>query len=192
MRKILFTVLFFGNHLFACECPSLEKINKTDCERYDVIFMGTVDSVSACNGKAQAWFSVASIFKGEIFQQTSVQFDCSSDCMMSFESNERWIIYAKYYSYGKIETDLCSHSRKFAKDKKQDFYSEHSGLSFEDELKFLTDNFGWGGKLHKKTDNNKLHRENIQPSATGKMILVIVSMFALILFYFLANKFWKS
>ena len=192
MKKIYFVILFFSKGLSACECPPLAKLSKTDVEKYDVVFMGMVDSVSACHDNAEAWFRVKFLFRGNIFQEMPVRFDCSSDCMMSFEKGEHWIIYGNYYSYGSVETNLCSHTRKYIEDKAKDFYMESSKISFEEELIFLTNNYGNKEIISAKIPNSDLPRVNIQPGTVQKMILVIVSIFTLLFFYFLVNKFWKN
>ena len=108
-----------------------------------------------------------------------------------FRIDER-IVYAKYFSYGNLETKFCSRSRKFISENNKDYYTETTGMSFKEELRLLTDFFGWKEISEHTNQQMSFNHVNIQPSATGKIILVAISMLTLILFYFFANKFWKK
>ena len=135
--KSLFTfflvvVSFFA---FACECPPIEPASKKICEQYDVIFYGKVDSIIPCGteGIGTAYFSIISLYKGSAEQHVSVDYDCTSSCMMSFAKGEEWIIYSVYQHFDLLTVSLCSHSRKKITDGSADFYEAASQRTFSAE-----------------------------------------------------------
>jgi hypothetical protein len=150
MKKIC--ILFFSFLSFlgnACECPALEAISKNAFEKYDVIFYGKIDSIIPCSnsGIGTAFFSVINLYKGVAEQHVSVDYDCTSSCMMSFSKNEEWIIYCVYQRFDLLTVDLCSHSRKKISDGSEDFYLVASGKSFEEENEFLKKSSG-SNRIH--------------------------------------------
>src|SRR4051812_34424948 len=102
MRKHLFIFLLFSSSLLsACECPPLSPVTKELCDHYDVIFFGRIDSVALCDtkGNAVAFFTIVELYKGNSEKRIKINFDCSSECLMSFAKNEEWLIYANYRKF---------------------------------------------------------------------------------------------
>ena len=91
----LLLFLLSGNRAEACKCSDHLSLDKAQCDLYDVIFTGKLDSVSVCHsGYATGYFSVQSLYKGKCYEQVSVRFDCESDCQMSLLKDEQWLVYA--------------------------------------------------------------------------------------------------
>jgi hypothetical protein len=185
--------VFFPARLAACDCPPLPSMSKTMTDEYDAIFYGKIDSVSACNteGIATAFFSIAELYKGAVPKHVKVTFECNSDCMMSFAPGEEWIMYTKFLRFDVLKASLCEHSRKRFSDRSNDIYFITSQRSFEDEQKAL--NKILGQKSFKAEDDfNETHAElrphNEQPSAMNKLWLLLVSLAAMLVVYYFANK----
>jgi hypothetical protein len=185
MRKLLFIFLSFVSYILpACECPPLAPISKELCENYNVIFFGKIDSVAPCDtkGKAIAFFSIAELYKGNSEKTVKIHFECSSECLMSFAKNEEWIIYAKYEKFDQLKAEFCEHSRKKFADDTQDIYRMASQRSFEEEETFLAKTLGLQQLLQANDLNRKqdeMGPRNEQPSGTGKLILLLISLAAM-------------
>jgi hypothetical protein len=198
MKKIL-TILFcfVAVYIKACECPPIEPINKVLADKYDVIFYGKVDSIVPCGTKGigTAYFSIINLYKGHAEQHISVDYDCTSSCMMSFSKNEEWIIYAVYQRFDLLTVDLCSHSRKRNSANETDHYQVSSGRSFEEENNFLKKILGLQvfsshNELNDKQKDFKPH--NDQPSALNKLALLIVSLLVMMIIYIISKKLFKN
>jgi|SRR6218665_2269401 len=198
MKKCLF--LFFillSNFVFSCDCPPLEVITKKGTEKYDVIFYGKVDSIIPCNtqGIGTAYFTIGSLYKGAAEQHVSVDYDCTSACMMSFAKNEEWLIYGIYQRFDLITVELCGHSRKKITDGTTDFYAVAAQRTFDEENKFLQDALGIQpyGKHNDLNDQQKeLKPHNDQPSDLGKLWLLLISLAAMGIVYIVSKKFFKN
>lgn len=194
MKKYILFLLFFVPFCSAaCICVPLVPVTKEHCEKYDVIFYGTVDSISTCNDKdrAIAYFTIKALFKGKVQKSVEVFYDCNTECLMSFSGDEAWLIYAKYSKFDKLEVSICEHSRKKAAAGAEDYYVLDAKRTFEEELKFLEDNFS----IQEATDlivvNNagtEAGRHNDQPSNTGKIILLSISLLAMGLVYYITRR----
>ena len=198
MKKILFLFLFFISKTgFSCECSSLQPISKDLCKPYDVIFYGKVDSISSnkVGGTGTAYFAVKNLFKGAVEEHIAVDYDRASDCLMSFEKNEEWIIYGIYQRFDLVTVDICSHSRKKANPGTADMYQAQSGKSFEEENEFLKTELG----VHSFAIHNNLNDQetamgprNEQPSAMNKLWLLLVSLGAMIVVFIVSKKYKKN
>jgi hypothetical protein len=198
MKKLilLFFLLaaFFSN---ACECPPVEPISKKSAEVYDVIFYGKVDSIIPCGttGIGTAYFTIINLYKGAAEQHVSVDYDCTSACMMSFSKNDEWIVYAIYQRFNLMTVDICSHSRKRITDSSQDFYQIASHRSFEEENNFLKTTLGIQSySSHNELNNQQkdLKPHNDQPSAIDKLWLLLISCAAMIIIYIVSKKYFKN
>jgi hypothetical protein len=194
MKKLLLSFLLLTSCFsFACECPPLAPMSSIIAKVYDVIFFGSIDSVSACDpkGNATACFTIIELYKGNVVKHVPVNFDCASECLMSFAKGEQWLVYAKYEKFDFLKVTLCDHSRKKFMDTTQDVYQFAAGRTFEDEKLFLNKTFGLQQFIQENSLNkqqNEVGPKNQQPSAWGKLILLLVSLSAMGLVYFFTRK----
>jgi hypothetical protein len=192
MKKyLLFILTLQSAWLMACECPSLEPISKELAARYEVIFIGKVDSVALpTDGISSVYFTIDELYKGHTGKQVSINFDGVTSCMMSFAKNEVWIIYANYQRFDVISVNLCSHSRKQMHNA-PDFYADAAQRTFEQEQQFLKTTLGVQPFIEKETWNKEqqdLKPRNEQPSAMNKLMLLFISCGVMILIYILTRK----
>ena len=195
MKKcLLLFLIFLSSSSFACECSQLVPISMDLCQNYDVVFYGRIDSVSICDNKSEraiAYFTIEELYKGEVKKHVKINFDCSSECMMSFAGEEEWIIYAKYTKFDHLVVSICEHSRKkFAKGV-EDLYFLDSKRTFDEELKFLKSTLGIQATTEPIVINNAetgTGRHNTQPTGWGKVILLLVSLVVMIVVYILTRK----
>ncbi len=195
MKKYFLFFLFsvFSVYLFSCECPALEPISKEGCKSYNVIFYGKVDSVGSCNEKgiSTAYFTIKELYKGAVSQNIKVNFDCASECMMSFTKGEEWIIYGSYEKFDLLTVKLYEHSRKYFTDEKDDFYFITSKRKFEEEKVFLRTELGIQSFIVQNdlNEQQKIFKpHNDQPSDTTKFWLLFTSLSTMILILYFTRK----
>lgn len=195
MKTILISLFIFISSIgFACECNSLSPISKELSKNYDVIFYGIVDSVGACNNdteRAIAYFTITELYKGNAGNQVKINFDCSSECLMSFAADEEWIIYAKYSKFDFLNVSICDHNRKKFNVGEEDIYLIDSKRTFEKELEFLKTTFAVKETEEPIVVNNTVAdvgRHNEQPTSFGKMLLLLISVLAMVVVYFVTRK----
>lgn len=194
MKKISLLLLFvFSKTILACECPTLQPISKELCSNYNVIFLGKVDSVSSANEKDinTAYFTINELYKGNIQQQVKVNFDAASECMMSFQKNDEWLMYCVFERFDELNADMCGHSRKLFPDALQDYYQLAALRTFEEEKEYLKlilsiQPFAQNDELNQQQVDFRPH--NDQPSGTNKLLLLLVSLAAMLIVYFLTRK----
>ena len=194
MKKFfLFLSLLISFYSSACECKDFVPITKELCSDYDVIFYGTVDSVSACDKKgfSIAYFTITELYKGNVKKQVQINFDCNTECMMSFAEGEEWIIYALYQKFDHLNVSICGHSRKKFDDETLDIYSANAKRSFGKEEEFLKTAFGNQDFIEENDLNNqqdKVGPRNEQPSNWGKLTLLLFSVLAMGIVYYITRK----
>lgn len=191
MKKLLLIVLLLAvsGWIRACDCPP-EAVNETTMRSYDFIFSGKVLAVSGCDKDAQVTFEIQQLYKGKSYATSSVQFDCLSDCQMSFVPGEEWIIYSDYVLYGQGQVKFCSLSRKKIADAKEDFYNISHGMDFESEKQMLLNIFG-EQKLNVKDPKQEQHHQLIHPEGMQIVWYLAAGLAGLAAFYFLGKKFLK-
>lgn len=177
----------------ACECPPLKPISTELCRNYNVIFYGTVDSISACgkDGISTVFFSIIELYKGAVSKNVKIDFDCASPCLMSFEKGEEWLIYSSYPAFDKLTVNLCEHSRKYIADASKDFYTITSQRSFMDEKQFLFKELGIQSFVVKNDLNDQqkmLKPHNEQPSGLNKLFLLLISVAVMGVVFFVAKR----
>jgi hypothetical protein len=177
---------------WACECDSLQPLSLESLKNYELIFVGHVSSITSCDeaGKARVLFLVDTLFRGKAFVGTEVQFDCSTSCAMSFAPEERWLIYSKYAKYGLAEVHLCSHSRKQAPQSKDDYAIFTQGNTFEESLKWLSENCGVQ-ILNAEADFNQPSRELVHPDQQQSIWLIVGGLVTAIILYFTIKRFLR-
>ncbi len=194
MRAFLLSfIIFISATSFACQCKTFIPITKELCKEYDVVFLGKIDSVSICNqrGFSIAYFTIAELYKGNVKKQVEINFDCNTECMMSFAEGEEWLIYSVYEKFNHLNASLCGHSRKKFADEMLDIYSANAQRTFDKEIFFLkatlgAQNFIQENNLNKQQDQVGPHNE--QPSAWGKLTLLLVSLFVMGIVYYFTRK----
>ncbi len=190
MKKKLLTLLLphFLTFSFACECPPLEPFSVKQCEEYETIFYGRVDSTSISGEKCIAYFNISELYKGVSEQQAKIYFDCTSSCQMNFAKNELWIIYAEYKRFGEPKVSFCSRSRKYFPSSTEDYYEATHKLKFIEELELLQKNIGVKQINKSITSNEAAQRELIKPGGMNMLWLLVCSMGVLLLIYFILKK----
>lgn len=192
MKKIIiiFLILFcFSIKTNACQCP-LTQLSKAECSKYELIFRGKVISVATCKDKpGVALFEIDDLYKGNLPKQFQMLFTCDDPCSSEFKVGEEWIIYTSFKQINNGLMDWCSRSRRFIKNEKEDFYAATYGNSYNDEVKFLQDSLGLH-RLMKEQPVNMQHRNQL-PTNNQSILILISSILAIFLFYFLFNKFFK-
>lgn len=184
----LFSLLTYFTS-YACQCPQTS-LSLAECKKYEIIFRGRVDSVKKCNNNfGVAYFTIDELYKGNATKQFRVLFECGQPCSLDFMAGEEWIIYTRYKQIDNAMMDWCSRSRKFFKVEKQDYYTVNYGNDYDDEVTFLRSNLGMHRVVAEK--KNSTEGRNERPSTTGTIILLLCSLSAVILFYWLFNKFFK-
>jgi hypothetical protein len=186
---VVFALLIIGKS-YSCQCPETS-LSISECDKYEIIFKGKIISVKTCeNSFGEAIFEVEELYKGNATKNFKVLFTCGGSCDMKFSPKEEWIIYSRYKQINNALMDWCSRSRKWFKIDKQDFYATNFGNSYEEEIKFLRSNLGTHRLVAEA--NNSTEGRNIRPSATQTIILLLSSIAAIFLFYWLFNRAFKA
>jgi hypothetical protein len=173
----------------ACQCP-LSQLGLEECNKYEIIFKGKIVNVKECGNKpGEATFEIEELYKGNATKEFKVLFECNVVCAQKFLVGEEWIIYSRYKQINNAIMDWCSRSRKYFRNDKEDFYATTYGNDYYDEVKFLKENLG----VHRLLAENKTQsgNRNKMPDVTDTIIILLSSIGAIILFYFLFNKFFR-
>jgi hypothetical protein len=173
----------------ACQCP-LTQLGLEECNKYEIIFKGKIISVVECGSKpGEAIFEIEELYKGNATKEFKVLFECKGECAQKFLVGEEWIIYSRYKQINNAMMDWCSRSRKYFRNDKEDFYATTYGNDYYDEVKFLRENLG----LHRLLAEDKTQSENRnkKPDISETVLILVCSLLAIILFYFLFNKFFR-
>jgi hypothetical protein len=190
-KLFLFTFFFsvFTSGSKACQCP-LTRLSTEECDKYEIIFKGKILSVVDCGHKfGEAVFEVEELYKGNATKEFKVLFECNVECAQKFNSGEEWIIYSRYKQLDNAKMDWCSRSRKFFKIDKEDFYTVTYGNDYYDEVKFLRENLG----IHRLLVQEKSQKGNRNqiPNPNQTIVILICSLAAIVLFYYLFNRFFR-
>lgn len=189
--KKLFVILFIltAKSIFACQCPVTELSDK-ETGKYDLIFKGKVQSVKLNKEQSHAIFLIEELYKGNTSSTFKVLFNDLDYCKQEFRAGDEWIIYINYHQIDNAKMDFCSRSRKFFKVAKEDFYSVTTGISYEEELRFLQTKLG----LHKllKDNPNKVENRNIIPSSNQFILIIVCSIVGVLMIYVIVNKLFKK
>jgi hypothetical protein len=185
-------ILFFTPAVRGCDCPDAKPITKEYIEQnYQVVFYGKVISMGDHDGKFYVKFEVMTPYIGKLPHQVEIT-DPNSDCSLGFGEGQEWLIYAKYWQFGKAGTDMCTPSRKFFVNDKDDFNRTVRGTTLMEDREFLEKNFGVQPFLVKSREEELLsQRELEKPKGYGMVWLVLTGTACLALFYYLFNKFFK-
>ncbi len=195
----IFLTCFFlpGLKVQACQCPPTS-LSIQECDKYEIIFRGKIISVKNCDHRfGEAMFELDELFKGNATKTFKVLFDCNEECAQTLLPGEEWIIYSRYKQIDNAKLDWCSRSRKHFDNERQDFYAVNYGNDYLDELRFLRDNLG----AHRFLKDKKEVLSNEQGDETGNrnklpannefVIMLLISLGAIVLFYWLFNRFFR-
>jgi hypothetical protein len=189
MKQLILTLFIFAAKLtFACQCP-LSTLNEKELFKYEIIFKGKIRSIELNKENSQAIFTVSDLYKGMLADNFKILFNDADPCKLELRVGDEWIIYSNYYQIDNAKLDFCSRSRRYIKNIKEDYFTETTGISYDEELRYLQQNLG----LHKlmKKNPNIVENRNIIPDQTQFVVILICSMLCLILFYWLFGKFFK-
>lgn len=195
MKKALFFLSFLLSSftVLACDCAPLQKLSKEQSDKYNLIFTGRVDSVSACIGdKSTVYFTIHQLFKGESTRNITVNIDCVSSCRVRMQAGENWLIYAAYEKYGDLRVGFCGRSRKYAANINEDESLARTGMSYDEELKFIVNNYGVQQLESKEKEViQPLERELVKPQGMQIVWLLAGSLAGMLIIWFLLKKFTK-
>ncbi len=191
MKHTLIILLFIitSKISFACQCP-LTNLNEKEIAKYEIIFKGSIKSIKLNKTKSEAICIVSELYKGVIAQDFKLFFDDEDPCKLQLRVGEEWIIYANYYQVDNAKLDYCSRSRYYIKNINEDFFTETTGISYDEELRYLQSKLG----LHKllKENPNKVQNRNIIPNTNQLIITLLCSILGVIGFYLIVNKLFKK
>jgi hypothetical protein len=152
--------------------------------------MGKVINTKTCDNKpGTAVFEVLELYKGNAEKTFNMLFDCEGTCFYEFKPGEEWIIYSRYKQVNTAFMDYCSRSRRYFNNAKEDYYTITNGNEYEDELKFLREKLGLH-RLVENKQNNDYSRNNL-PNTTQSVVILLVSIGAILIFYFIFSRFVK-
>jgi hypothetical protein len=185
---ILVVFLTFSYSSKACQCP-VSKLDEVALNQYELIFRGKIIKLNPNERKSEAIFEVIDLFKGNATKEFTVVYDATDPCKLDLREGDEWLIYSNYIQIDRVKLDYCSRSRRFFKNIKEDYFAEVTGLSYEEEYRFLTEKLGFHKLL--KQNENQVKNRNIIPSKMQFIITILVSLVAMVVFYWLFNKFFK-
>jgi hypothetical protein len=174
----------------ACQCPTT-RLSMEECNKYDLVFKGRIDSLSSCmDKKGHAFFKISELYKGLATERFEVLIDCEGECAQVLNVGEEWIVYANYKQATNAKLDWCSRSRRFIKNEKEDFYAVNNGATYDQETEFLRTNLGLHKPL-KPIENQRIGEPNQLPTQKEFIVYLLLSIVGLVVFYYLFNKFFK-
>ncbi len=207
-RIILLTFLFVYTctSIYPCNCEtSLPKISREETETYTLIFTGYVKKlyvVEKESGKEFfAEFVVSQPFKGLVPRDIKIAYDGITSCQMRFLPGDEWLLYVKKDSVNKKWwVNYCERSRRYAEPGEEDEYTVYSGMTLDEELRFLGKNYASGQIVGEDTltmieEENKIvidsRRDVHYGTPREKIILLICSLAAMIIIYWIIKRFVK-
>lgn len=174
---------------FACQCP-VTTLNGAETNKYDLIFRGKITSINLKeNTNSEAIFELSELYKGNSRKQFKILYNNADPCKLDLRIGEEWIIYTNYKQIDNAQLDFCSRSRKFFKNVKEDFFHVNTGITYDEEVRYLQSKLG----LHKllKDDINKVENRNKIPSKNQFIVILLSSLVGIIIFYWLIKKLLK-
>jgi hypothetical protein len=186
-KILIFLLLSYSSS--GCECP-LSSLDLATCNNYEIIFRGKIISVKDCdNNYGEAMFAVDELYKGNATREFKVLFECGVPCAQKLLPGQEWIIYSRYKQIDNALLDWCSRSRMHFSNEKEDFYTFTYGNDYDAEVKFLQTQLG----VHRVLVNhqNQDVQRNIIPNMKQVIITILISLIAILLFYWLFNRFFK-
>jgi hypothetical protein len=187
---LLFQVAFTQTN---CNCNEKEiEFSEAYVNANQLIFRGKTVSTSKGTDYDKVTFSVSKLFKGVASKQVDVYFDAKNPCVLKFNTGEDWLIYANYKS-GKPLLAYCSRSRKnvINTNKNIDLMYVKSDITIDDETEKLSELCGLKPFTNPISENEDGHN-NIIPTGSQRILLIIFSVIGFALIYFVLNKVMKK
>jgi hypothetical protein len=185
---IVLSIFIFEFSVSACTCPPTS-LSLEECAKYEIIFRGRIKSVADCGERiGEAVFEVDELYKGNAEKNFKVLFECEGECARKFQVGEEWIIYSLYKQIDNAKMDWCSRSRKAFRNNNEDYYLMNYGNDYDDEVKFLREKLGVHRLLETK---QKSDGRNLRPDSTQLIVILLISIAAIVVFYFLFNKLFR-
>lgn len=200
---ISFLAFFLAiSSVLPCNCPTtLPKISKEETDGYTVIFSGFIKKIYHLEDGDYAEFVVNNPYKGLVPRDIKIAYDNNTSCKMPFYEGDEWLIYSKKDSVNKKWTvNFCDRSRKFPEGDETDEYIIYSGMTLDEEIKFLSKTYSGGQMVGEDTltmieDEKKIVIDAARPQNFGtpreKLILLICSLAGMIIIYLIIKKFVK-
>ena len=188
IAKYIICLVVLSYRSFACQCP-LTALNEAETNKYDIVFKGKITSIKLLKERSEALFTIQELYKGPIGETFTVLFNDADACKLELIAGEEWIIYANFRQVNNAQLDFCSRSRKFFKNAKEDFFAVTTGISYDEEMKYLQIKLGLHTCL--KSNPNMSENRNIIPNTGQFIVFIICSIIGVIVFYWLVNKFLK-
>jgi len=196
------TFIFFGSLIFPCNCETiLPKISKEETDQYTVIFSGFIKKIIHQPDGDFAEFVVNVPYKGLIPRDIKISYDNSTSCKMEFFPGDEWLIYSKKDSVNKKWTvNFCDRSRKYPEGDETDNYTIYSGMTIDEEIRFLAKTYSSGQTVGEDTltmieEDKKIvvdvNRQQNLGTPKEKLILLICSLTGMIIIYLIIKKFVK-
>ena len=202
--SLLFMLLFCGILIsgYSCNCETnLPKISREETDPYTVVFSGYIKKLHHQGNDNYAEFVVSTPYKGLVPRDIKISYDALTSCKMPFFPGDQWLIYAKKDTVNKKWlVNFCERSRKFPEGDEMDDYTIYSGITLEEELKFLELNYTSGQIVGQDTltmiiEQKKIVIDSSRDMNYGtpreKIILLICSLAAMIIIYLIIKKFVK-
>ena len=202
-RYFLLALLFlYGSALFPCNCTTtLPKISKKETDQYTVIFSGFIKKLIHQADGDFAEFVVNTPYKGLVPRDIKISYDNVTSCKMPFFPGDEWLIYSKKDSVNKKWlVNFCDRSRKFPEGDETDEYTVYSGMTLDEEIRFLSKTYSSGQTVGEDTltmiqEEKKIVIEAERDQNFGtpreKLILLICSLAGMIIIYLIIKKFVK-
>ncbi|MFT6745933.1 MAG: hypothetical protein ACJAZ2_000271 [Glaciecola sp.] len=92
---LMFFLAFFIKPCLACVCDEIGVLDLQVCSSYDVIFIGNINEIRACeDGNSTVVFDVSEMYKGDAEYTCMVKYTCGiKDCSMDFQEDSEWLIF---------------------------------------------------------------------------------------------------
>jgi hypothetical protein len=157
-----------------------------------LIFRGKTVNVAKGIDYDKVTFQVNSLFKGIASKQMEVYFDNKNVCALKFNVGEDWLVYANYKS-AKPVVVYCSRSRKnvINTNKNIDLMYVKSDITIDDETDKLIELCGLKAFSEPILENENAH-DNIIPTGSQRILLIIFSLIGFAAIYFLLNRLFKK
>lgn len=187
---LIIICLVFTTQGTACQCP-VSSLNAVELAKYDIICKGKISHIQLKQDKSDFIFEVQELYKGSITEKFRLLFNDLDPCKLNLREGDEWIIYTRYKQINNSQLDVCSRSRMFFKNAKEDYFAINSGISYDDELVYLRKQLGLHRCLKNDYDQEDVSKRNIIPSSTQFVVILLVSIAGLVFFYWLVQKFLK-
>jgi hypothetical protein len=191
MKRVILIFFFFlfVKNSFACQCP-ITQLNTFELNKYEIIFSGQINQIKMNGTNSEAIFTIKELYKGMIAQNFKVVFNNEDACKLELRKGDDWIIYSNYNQIDNAKLDFCSRSRLYIKNITEDFFAVNTGISYDEELKYLQTNLG----LHKllKNNPNKIENRNKLPTGNQFIFILLCSVAGLVFFIWLVGKILKK